>query len=86
MLNLSVPDATELAAEARPASLGGVTGPTGPGFAVDGTGPERKVTVTAVPYALWNNRGVGEMTVWLARDRASLRPLSRVPTPAPAVK
>ena len=81
-----MPDAEELAAEARPALLGGVTVLVGPGFAVDGTGLERKVTVTAVPYALWNNRGVGEMTVWLARDRASLRPQPRVPTPAPAVK
>lgn len=28
--------------------------------------PEQKpVTLTAVPYAYWNNRGVGEMTVWV---------------------
>jgi hypothetical protein len=69
----------------QPAGALGVSVLSGPGFA-DGKVPERSVTVTAVPYALWNNRGSGEMTVWLARGRASLRPLPRVPTPAPAVK
>ena len=84
-LNLIVKNDAALVAQPKPL-LGGVTVLSGPGFAVDGKAPERAVTVTAVPYALWNNRGSGEMTVWLARDRESLRPLPRVPTPAPAVK
>ena len=83
-MSLFVKDDAQLTEAAQPALLGGVTVLSGPGFAADGHGPERPVTVTAVPYAVWNNRGVGEMTVWLARDRASLRPLPRVPTPPPA--
>ncbi len=27
----------------------------------------RKVALTAVPYSLWNNRGDGEMRVWIRR-------------------
>ena len=83
-LNLIVPDSATLVAEPRPALLGGITVLSGPGFDVEGQSAARPVKVTAVPYALWNNRGSGEMTVWLARDRASLRALPRVPTPAPA--
>lgn len=85
-LSLIVRDDAALVPEPRPTLLGGVTVLRGPGFAVDGQGPEQPVTVTAVPYALWNNRGSADMTVWLARDRASLRPLPRVPTPSPPVK
>lgn len=85
-LNLIVKDDAPLAPEPRPDLLGGVTVISGPGFAVDSPGPEQPVKVTAVPYALWNNRGGAEMTVWLARDRASLRALPRVPTPPPTVR
>jgi DUF1680 family protein len=81
-LDVAVEDAATLSAEARPALLGGITVLTGPGLAVDGTGRERRLTVTAIPYALWNNRGAGDMTVWLARDRASLRRQAVLPAPA----
>lgn len=27
-----------------------------------------KATLTAIPYCLWNNRGVGEMAVWIRRE------------------
>ena len=41
--------------------------------------PTRRIPVTAVPYALWANRGVGGMRVWLpvactARDQPSAAP------------
>ena len=29
----------------------------------------REITLTAIPYFAWNNRGVGEMTIWLKRTR-----------------
>ena len=33
------------------------------------TPPEKKpVTFTAVPYPYWNNRGVGEMLVWMRAE------------------
>ena len=31
--------------------------------------PTRAITLTAIPYFAWNNRGPGEMTIWLRRAR-----------------
>jgi uncharacterized protein len=36
--------------------------------------------VTLIPYALWNNRGAGQMMVWIPTSAASARPL-----PAPTI-
>lgn len=54
--DLTLPLATPLKAEFRPNLLNGV-------FVVTGTVGNR--TVTAVPYYAWNNRGKGEMEVWV---------------------
>jgi len=43
---------------------GGVTVLCGRGLA-DGKAP---VDITAVPYDAWQNRGVGEMSVWIIED------------------
>ena len=48
--------------EFRPALLGGVE-------VVKGTGAQGPLTF--VPYYAWNNRGVGEMAVWISAARAS---------------
>jgi uncharacterized protein len=37
-------------------------------------------TVTLIPYALWNNRGPGQMMVWLPIDKSVSKPL-----PAPTI-
>jgi hypothetical protein len=37
-------------------------------------------TLTLVPYHLWNNRGPGEMTVWIATGKENTRP-----EPAPTI-
>ena len=39
-----------------------------------------KEPVTLIPYALWNNRGPGQMMVWLPSTTESARPL-----PAPTI-
>jgi hypothetical protein len=39
------------------------------------------VKLTAIPYAVWANRGLSPMAVWLAREPAVARPAPR-PTPA----
>jgi DUF1680 family protein len=39
-----------------------------------------KVDVTLIPYALWNNRGAGQMMVWLPTAPESAKPL-----PAPTI-
>ena len=35
----------------------------------------KKETVTLIPYALWNNRGPGQMMVWLPASTRSTHPL-----------
>jgi len=64
----------DLQVEAMPSLLGGVTVLKGVG--VDPSGGTR--TLTAIPYYAWNNRGVGEMAVWMKEaDRlASPKPSS----------
>jgi len=35
----------------------------------------KNASLTAVPYAVWANRGLSPMAVWLARDAATARPI-----------
>ncbi|TVR52240.1 MAG: glycoside hydrolase family 127 protein, partial [Spirochaetaceae bacterium] len=75
----ALPADAELQSEFRAEFLGGCTVITGTGLRHDpekaaGAGPSlyrpsahrTPVPFTAVPYALWNNRGSSEMRVWLA--------------------
>ncbi len=55
-----------LTAEHRADLLGGVTVIRGQGL-LGGTKP---VDITAVPYYAWQNRGIGEMTVWIIEDKS----------------
>ena len=64
--------------EDRPDLLGGITVLTGPAVREDSRAdlyadqaPARQpITATAVPYYAWNNRGLGEMLVWVRRAAA----------------
>ncbi|MCB1131074.1 MAG: glycoside hydrolase family 127 protein [Verrucomicrobiae bacterium] len=40
----------------------------------DGDLKETNTTATAIPYAVWNNRGNSPMSVWLGRDSDHVRP------------
>jgi hypothetical protein len=53
--NLILPDSVALNAEYRLALLGGVM-------------VLRSGKLTAIPYAVWNNRGLADMTVWIPRE------------------
>jgi len=81
VLDLSLPDDVSLSPKLRPDLLGGVVVLQGSGMAAreaeDGTVQTHQVPVTAIPYAVWNHRGPGEMAVWLPRDPAGCRPLPR---------
>ena len=55
-LDLVIPDDMPLTAEHRAGLLHGVTVITGD-------------TLMAVPYYAWSHRGIGEMTVWFAREK-----------------
>jgi DUF1680 family protein len=73
--DLYLPAEAELRAEHRPRLLGGVT-------VVEGTarrqresvGDDKAVGLLAVPYAVWANREVGEMDVWLPKSPRDLMP------------
>ncbi|MCC6580637.1 MAG: glycoside hydrolase family 127 protein [Phycisphaeraceae bacterium] len=78
---LSLPREAVIHARHQPGLLGGVTVLTIPhgrrltdkgwsGRLYDGCSPASQVrqTITAVPYAVWANRGKGEMTVWLREN------------------
>ncbi len=68
-LDLVLPDAATLHAVKRPDLLGGVTLLTGTALRAG-----QPVPFTAIPYAVWGNRGPGEMTVWLDRDPVGQAP------------
>ncbi len=63
LLELSLPDSSQLVATTKPDLLGGVTVICGK--AIDGDGQPRHFN--AIPYYAWGHRGIGEMTVWLRR-------------------
>lgn len=49
--------------------LGGVVTLTGEGKAIKGTNKSSDPAFKAIPYYAWNNRGQGEMTVWIANEK-----------------
>lgn len=51
----------------------------------DGKLSETKTDAVAIPYALWNNRGLSPMAVWLGRDTEHVRPVA-APTAASTAK
>lgn len=62
-LNLMLPTGTALKTESEPGLFGGVETITGQATVLgQGVRP-----FTAIPYHAWNNRGMGEMQVWIGR-------------------
>jgi uncharacterized protein len=85
-LNIVIPDDARFKAEFRKDLLNGVTAVTGSVQAVrrakDGVSLETAgQELTAIPYCVWANRGMGEMEVFLPRkgDRARVTPIPRDP-------
>jgi uncharacterized protein len=77
-----LPATASFTPKARPDLLGGVSV-----IEIDNAGrvqrdDQEKATgkpakLTAIPYAFWNNRGLGQMTVWMPRNPADSRPPPR---------
>jgi DUF1680 family protein len=66
---LWLPPEAKLACEHRPELLGGVTVLTGTAMLQDPTsGTSREILLLAVPYAVWSNRTLDEMDVWLRQS------------------
>jgi len=85
-LNIFVPEEASLKGEFRPDLLNGIGVITGEVGAItrgeDGvsikTAPH---SLVAIPYYAWANRGMGEMTTWIARDAATARLEPALPDP-----
>jgi DUF1680 family protein len=85
VLNLLIDNKAPLTAEFEPSLLEGTEVIKTSGFQtkkkLDGTIEKLPVEpVTLIPYALWNNRGPGQMMVWLPVTTEAAHPL-----PAPAM-
>jgi len=70
VMNLFLPDSARLVTRFQPGLLNGIKVITGhvcqvTGRQDDGQAVTRPVPFTAIPYAVWENRGPGEMTVWI---------------------
>jgi len=63
--DLVLPPEAPLAAEHRPDLLGGLTVITGKAQRLREGGATEPLALTAIPYYAWDNRGAGEMAVWL---------------------
>ena len=63
VLDLALPDSSQLQSEHRSGLLGGVTTINGRALEKDGNAVE----FSAIPYCAWGHRGDGPMTVWLNR-------------------
>ncbi len=63
VLDLALPDSSQLQAEHQPKLLGGLTTIRGQALEKDGGAVE----FSAIPYYAWGHRGEGQMTVWLNR-------------------
>jgi hypothetical protein len=85
-LNLVVPDNAVFKGEFQPNLLNGVTVVTGRAQAVvraaDGVATRTEPhDLVAIPYYAWANRGMGEMTVWIARNATTARVKPIYPDP-----
>ncbi|MFO1475974.1 MAG: glycoside hydrolase family 127 protein [Verrucomicrobiota bacterium] len=78
LLNAVLPAGASIRVVPRPELLGGVTVleiqdakrvPVDPASKA----PSQGLSLTAIPYATWNNRGASPMTVWMAEDPTAAR-------------
>jgi uncharacterized protein len=92
VLDLVLPDESQLTASFRADLLGGVKVISGKAISTQYVMKSKKkiieqapVDFTAIPYYAWAHRGPGQMAVWLARTPAAARPLP-IPTIASTSK
>ena len=80
VFNKYIPENTSFTTHYNSELLNGITVLTGTAIQVERDGREVKVPFTAVPYSTWNNRGAGEMAVWIPQAAEYARPV-----PAPTI-
>lgn len=67
MMKLTLADTTKLSATFAPEMLGGVVTISG-NAQVAGNKANAVQNITAIPYYVWDNRGINEMKVWIPRN------------------
>lgn len=80
VFNKILPRDTRFTESFEPELLGGVMTLTATADEVQPDGTTRQVTVKAIPYATWNNRGPAEMAVWIPETTERARAI-----PAPTI-
>jgi len=80
VFNKVLPRDTRFTENFEPELLGGVITLTATAGEVQPDGSINKVTVKAIPYATWNNRGPAEMAVWIPETPGRARAI-----PAPTI-
>ncbi|MDR1557411.1 MAG: glycoside hydrolase family 127 protein [Tannerellaceae bacterium] len=79
VFNKYIPDQEALAYAFEPLKLNGIVELSGTGREVShtpgGGRSETEVSLQAIPYATWNNRGRAEMAVWIPASAEAARPI-----------
>jgi hypothetical protein len=83
VFNKFIPDGTPIRATYQKDLLNGVIVLTGTAKEVAADGSVKDVPFKAIPYATWNNRGTGQMVVWIPESAQYARP---IPEPTIASK
>jgi DUF1680 family protein len=80
VFNKFIPDQTPMTANYEQTLLGGVVSLTGQAQEVQPDGSVKEVPFKAIPYATWNNRGAGQMAVWIpaSKEYAKATPQSTI--------
>lgn len=65
VFNKFIPQGVDFESTYKHNLLNGVVVLTTTAYEVEKDGSRKEVSVTAVPYAVWNNRGADEMAVWM---------------------
>jgi len=66
LMNFALADSAKLVAKYEPETLGGVVTISGNALVKASKTPEVQ-KMTAIPYYVWDNRGINEMKVWIPR-------------------
>jgi len=82
VFNKFIPDGTAMTAAFDKDLLGGVVTLQGQAHQVNADGTVTEVPVKAIPYATWNNRGAGQMAVWIPTDKPYAKATPQPPSPA----
>ncbi len=65
VFNKYIPEGAAFSVKMMPDSLGGIAMLSATAMQIEADGSKSPVTINAIPYSAWNNRGPAEMAVWI---------------------